>query len=383
MNNYKRCTRCILDTTVPGISFDENGVCNYCHLHDRFEEKYPLNEKGKKKLEELINEIKISRKGNKYDCIVGLSGGRDSSFLVTWAVNSSLKPLAVFYDSGWYSSQSKENMKRVAIKLNIDLVTICCNIEEYRDIQKSFLKASTNDIDAPDDLAIITVLYRAAANYGIKYILSGHSFRTEGNTPISWSYMDGRYVRDIHKKFGKVKLKTYPIVGFFELVKFIFFNRIKYVYPLELVEYDRDKVTKYLKSEFGWVYAGGHHFDCQYIHLITKILREKFNIDKRKVEYSAMIRSGQLSREEALKTISKNLEPEDSKLVEYSLKRLGISQEKFEKIMKLPPKTFLDYKTYFGLISKFGLFIKILCKFRFMPMSFYEKYVKLAKSIKK
>ena len=372
-----------MDTTVPGIIFDENGECSYCKLHDRFEDRYPLNKVGKKKLNNLIEEIQKNGRNKKYNCIVGLSGGRDSSYLIYWASKVGLKPLAVFYDSGWYSEQSKKNMQNVVAKLNVDLITIDCNLNEYSDLQKSFLKASTSDIDAPDDLAIITILYRTAAKYGIKYILSGHSFRTEGNTPISWSYMDGRYVKNVHKKFGKVKLKTYPVIGFFELVKFIFFNRIKYVYPLEFVEYNRDKVSGFLCEEFGWIYAGGHHFDCQYIHLITKTLREKFNIDKRKVEYSAMIRSNQMTRDKALELIKQNPIPESEKLVTYSMKRIGISKEDYEQILKEKPKTFLDYKTYFNIICLFKFPIKMACKLGVLPMSLYEKYIKIGDDLLK
>lgn len=382
MQKYIICSRCILDTTVPGIAFDNRGVCNYCKLHDRFEERYPLNDEGKRKLNQLIEEIKKSGKKKKYDCLVGLSGGRDSSYLIYWAIKSGLKPLAVFYDSGWYSNQSKENMQRIVSKLDVDLITIDCALNEYSDLQRSFLKASTNDIDAPDDQAIITVLYRSAAKYGIRHILSGHSFRTEGNTPIGWSYMDGKYVRDVHKKFGKVKLRIYPTIGFFELLKLVLFNRIKFVYPLEFVEYDRDKVSELLAKEFGWVYAGGHHFDCQYIHLITRVLREKFNIDKRKVEYSALIRSGQILREKSLELIKNDPAPESDELVKYSLKRIGVTEEEYKQIMDDEPKSFLDYKTYFDMIRIFRFPIQIACKMGILPMSLYEKYIKLAKDLK-
>lgn len=383
MNSTQICSRCILDTTVPGINFDENGVCNYCKLHDKFEQLYPLDEKGQLILNEKIARIKKKGKGKKYDCIVGLSGGRDSCYMIDWAVKSGLKPLAVFYDSGWYSDQSKENITKVAGKLGVDVETVTCDMEEYHDIQRSFLLGSTNDIDAPDDQAIIAVLIRAAVKHNIHYILSGHSFRTEGNTPIGWSYMDGRYVKDVHKKFGKIKLKTYPILSMLELINAVVFHRIKYIYPLEYVVYKKDDVTKYLEDKFEWVYAGGHHYDCQYIHLIGRVLRKKFNIDKRKVEFSALIRDKQLTRINALNLINNNKNPESDELVNYSMKRLGITGEEFKAIMKEKPKSFFDYKTYFAEIRLFRFPIRIACKMGILPMTLYEKYVKLGDDLKK
>ncbi|MCF8222811.1 MAG: N-acetyl sugar amidotransferase [Bacteroidales bacterium] len=371
-----------MDTSVPGIEFDIRGECNYCKLHDRFEERYPLTAEGQKELNQIIRKIKKNGRSRKYDCILGLSGGRDSCYMLSWAVKKGLRPLAVFYDSGWYSNQSKGNIRKITKKLSVDVEIVTCDPEEYKDIQIAFLKGSTNDIDAPDDQAIIAVLLRAAANYNIKYILSGHSFRTEGNTPVTWSYMDGRYVKDVHRRFGRKEMKTYPLLTFRELVYNIVFRRIKYVYPLEYVYYDKLEVSEFLKKEFDWIYSGGHHFDCQYIHLITKILREKFNIDKRKVEYSALIRSGQMNREDAISVIESYPVPESTDEVNYSIERLNISKNELDKIMNLPPKTFLNYRTYFRLINRLGFFIGIACKLRFLPMSFYEKYVKMAKALK-
>lgn len=381
MKTFQSCNRCILDTTVPGIKFDDQGICSYCKLHDKLEAKYPLTQEGQEDLYKLIETIKKSGLKNKYDCIVGLSGGRDSSYLVYWAKSVGLKPLAVFYDSGWYSEQSKHNIRKVVEKLNIDLITVACDQNEYRDIQISFLKASTNDIDAPDDQAIITVLYRVAAKHNVKYILSGHVFRTEGNTPIGWSYMDGRYVRDVHNKYGTIKIKSYPIMHMHELVNYVFIKRIKYIYPLEYIDYKRDLISELLRKEFDWIYSGGHHFDCQYIHLITRILREKFMIDKRKVEYSAMIRTNQITRNEGLSKIENNPSPEDNNLVKYSLDRLGLNHKDYLAIFNNPPKTFMQYKTYFDFIRIFRFPIKIACKLNILPMTLYEKYVVLSKDL--
>lgn len=381
MEKFKRCTRCIMDTTVPGITFDENGECSYCKLHDRFEERYPLNLEGKRKRNQLIDEIKKSGKNKKYDCVVGFSGGRDSSYCLYMTKKLGLKPLAVHFDSGWNTDIALNNIKRIVNQFDVELKTITCDRDELKDLQIAFLKASVPDIEAPIDMAIITALYRVAAEEGIHYIINGHSFRTEGNTPIGWSYMDGRYIRSVHKEFGKMKLKNFKFLNIIDLLYCIFIRKIKVVYFPEYFEYNRDNVSKMLKKELNWEYAGGHHFENKYMHFVTYFLREKFGIDKRKVEYSALVRSGQMPRKKALERINDNPAPESEELAKYSMKRIGVSNEEYQQIMKDEPKLFLDYKTYFDIINIFRFPIQISCKMGILPMSLYEKYIKLAKDL--
>jgi len=203
LNNHRICSRCILGTTVPDIRFDEKGVCNYCKIHDKFEEKYPLNENGKEKLRELINKIKLKGKNKKYDCVVGISGGTDSTYCLYLIKKMGLRPLAVHLDNGWDSQIAVDNMKKAVEKLGVDLKTIKVDWEEFRDLQISFLKASVPDAEIPTDIAIYSILYRVAAELGVHFVLNGHSFRTEGTAPISWTYMDGKYLESVHKRFGR------------------------------------------------------------------------------------------------------------------------------------------------------------------------------------
>jgi N-acetyl sugar amidotransferase len=383
MGENRICTRCIMDTTVPGIAFDKNGECDYCKLHDRFEKKYPLNLEGRKKRDQIINEIKKSGRKKKYDCIVGFSGGRDSSYCLLMAKKLGLRPLAVHFNSGWNTDIAINNMKRIVKQLDVELRIIPCDNDELKELQIAFLKASVPDIDAPIDLAIITTLYRVAAEEDIHYIINGHSFRTEGNTPVGWSYMDGRYIKSVHKKFGGMKLKNFKVLNIIDLLYYIFIKKVKVVYFPEYFEYDRDDVSKMLKNELNWEYAGGHHFENKYMHFVTYFLREKFGIDKRKVEYSAMIRSGQMSREKALERIKENTSPESDEFTKYCITRLGISDEEFKQIMKDKPNSFLDYKTYFDILQIFRFPVQIACKMGILPMSLYEKYIKLAKTLRK
>lgn len=225
----KICSRCILDTTVPEIKFDENGVCNYCKLHDRLEEKYTLNEEGQRKLNGLVEEIKSDGKGKKYDCIVGVSGGTDSTYTLYVVKKMVLRPLAVHLDNGWNSEIAVRNIKNAVAKLGVDLHTIVLDWEEFKDIQLSFLKASVPDAEIPTDIAILGALFKAAADEKIRYVINGHSFRTEGNSPIGWSYMDGRYVKSVQKIFGSKKLKTFTNVTIFDLLYYLILKRVRFV----------------------------------------------------------------------------------------------------------------------------------------------------------
>jgi hypothetical protein len=201
----KICNRCILDETVKDIWFDEKGICKYCHISDELEKMHPLGEDGERRLSEIITKIKEKGKNKKYDCIAGVSGGRDSTYTLYKAVQFGLRPLAVHFDNGWNSDISVSNIKNACDKLNVDLHTVVVDWEEFKDLQIAFLKSGTPDADIPTDYAIYSVLYDEAKKEGVKYILNGHSFRTEGTSPISWTYMDGRYLKSVYKQFGKLK----------------------------------------------------------------------------------------------------------------------------------------------------------------------------------
>ncbi len=365
-----------MDTTIPNIQFNEHGVCQYCKIHDELEKEYPLDETGWQKLLRLVEKIKKDGRGKSSDIIVGVSGGRDSTFALYTAVKLGLRPLAVHFDNGWDSEIAVTNIKRATEKLNVDLHTFVIEWDEFKDLQISFLKASVPDAEIPTDVAIHGVLLRVAAQEGIKYVVFAHSFRTEGFSPIGWTYMDGRYIEQVQKEFGKKPLKTFPNVTLKDLLYYRLVKRIQVIPLLAYVRYHQKEVEELLARELGWAYYGGHHHESYYTHFFQSFyLPQKFNIDKRKLEYSALIRSGQMIREEALKEITEQVYPYDEDLVSYTIHKLGITKEEFEQIMTAPPKTFRDYSTYYPLIKAFKIPIRLATQFNLFPKHLYSKYL--------
>ena len=369
------CTRCVMDDTVPGIKFDENGVCTFCKIHDELEKKYPLNEETPKKLKQLVDKIKAEGKGKKYDCIVGVSGGRDSTYTLYNAVKLGLRPLAVHFDNGWNSEIAVQNIKNACEKLNVDLHTHVADWEEFKDLQRAFLFASVPDAEVPTDWIIFSVLYKEAVSNNVKYIVHGHSFRTEGTTPITWTYMDGRYVKDIHKRFGNHEPKSFPNMGFFKYIYYSLIKSIKQIRILYYIPYNEKEVFRILENELGWKNYGDKHHESKYTAFFQSyILTRKFNIDKRKLHYSAKVRNGQLTREEALKVIENDPFVGGEELLQYCIKKLDLSFEDFEEIMKTPPKLFIDYKSYYSLVLLLRSPIKIGNKVGIIPDTVYKKY---------
>jgi N-acetyl sugar amidotransferase len=370
------CSRCVLDSTVHDIWFDEKGVCKYCHIHNEMENSHPLDISLEKDFEKIIEQIKNSGKNRKYDCIAGVSGGRDSSYTLLTAVKFGLRPLAVHFDNGWNSEISVQNIKKSCEILNVDLFTVVADWEEFKDLQLSFLKASTPDADVPTDYAIYSVLYHIANKEGIRYILNGHSFRTEGTSPISWTYMDPLYVRSVHKRFGKIrKFRSFPHMTFAKLQYYIWVKRIREIRLMEFIDYRKNEVDAILTKELGWQYYGGHHHENLYTRFFQSYyLPKKFNIDKRKTELSALIRSGQISREAALNEISQSDYEHDLKTVAYAIHKLGLSQSEFDEIMNLPVKSHDDYPTYLPLIRLLRYPIRIAAKLKLVPQILYLKY---------
>lgn len=376
MSVEKSCSRCILDDTVSDIWYDTNGECKYCKIHDYMEQRHPLNPSSRKELNRIINKIKKKGKGRPYDCIVGVSGGRDSTYTLFKAVEFGLRPLAVHFDNGWNTEISVSNIKKACEKLKVDLYTVVADWEEFKDLQISFLKASVPDADIPSDYAIYSVLYHVADREGIKYILNGHSFRTEGTSPISWTYMDGRYINSVHKEFGTIKkIRSFPIMNLFQLLFYVFLKRIKEIRLMEYIDYKKDNVDEELKRELNWQYYGGHHHENSYTEFFQSyFLPQKFNIDKRKTELSALVRTGQISRNDALAIINKNPYEYKKEVVDYALSKLGISNTEFEEILKTPVKTHDDYPTYLPVIRLLRIPINIAAKLKMVPHILYLKY---------
>ena len=242
----------------------------------------------------------------------------------------------------------------------------------------SFLRASVSDGEVPTDWVIFSVLFKIAKKEKIKYIIQGHSFRTEGSTPLSWTYMDGKYVKSVHKKFGSKKIKSFPIMSMFDYFKYSFINQLKQIRILYYVEYDEKKVLELLKNKLGWKEYGGKHFESSYTSIFQSyILMKKFKIDKRKLHLSALIRSNQISKENAQKILIMDPYKGGEEQLKYTIKKIGISMKEFDDIMSDEVKSFHDYSTYYSLIKRFEYLFKFFNKVNILPDSFINKYYNL------
>ncbi len=375
------CTKCIIDSTVAGARFDKNGVCNYCYLQDKLSEQFPNGQEGKEKIDRFLKIIKKKGIKKKYDCIIGVSGGRDSTYTLWLAVKKwGLRPLAVHFNDGFGNPVAGENMLKTCKKLGVELRTITSDWKESKDIRIAHLYASTPDFGNSTDVGIATALYGVAATENIKYIIIGQSFRTEGISPLEWNYMDGKYLRAYHKQFGKQKLRPWRPTdpGFNLSLKEIFYytvlKRIKTIPLLYYYDYIRSDADMILKEELDWTYPGAHYYDDLLQSLMFYLQRVKFKFDRRKFNYSALIRSGQMTRDEALEKIKTIYVIEDPKVVDLCIKRLGISEEEFQKILNLPVKSFRDYPNNYRIIKLFKIPIYILSKLNILPGTAYDKY---------
>lgn len=358
MNSYRICTRCIMDTTDPDIEFDKDGVCNHCKRAEKLIVENSIVDKVKmnEKLKELISNIKEAGKGKKYDCIIGVSGGVDSTYVAYLVKELGLNPLAVHLDNGWNSELAVSNIEKTLKTLNIDLYTYVIDWYEFKDIQMSFLKASTPDGEVPTDHAIISILYKLANRYNIKYILNGVNYATESIIPKKWGYgyFDFKYISSIHRKFGKVRLKSYPHMNLFKMFYYMFIKKIKFVPFLNYVEYNKGDAMSLIEKKLGWVYYGGKHYESIYTRFFQSyILPIKFNIDKRKGHLSSLIVSNQITRDKALEELKKEICPENllKEDLEYTIKKFEISSTDFNQIMQTEPKNFQSYPNYDSLFQ--------------------------------
>ena len=370
----KTCKNCIYDETIPHIEFNDGGVCNYCERDVELNKEYPAGEKGGKILNDFIDQIKKDGKRKKYDVVVGVSGGCDSSFLLHLAVKVGLRPLAVHFDNTWNSKIAVENIERMISALDVDLYTHVVDNKEYNDLVRSFFLASVPDLDSGTDLGIGATLYKAAEKYGIKWIWNGHSFRTEGISPQGWFYQDAKYVRSIHKLFGQGKLTSLPLMDFWPWMRQLLIKRIKRIRPLYYMDYDKEDTKDFLHKEYGWEWYGGHHMENRSAYFVNNFyLPNKFGIDLRKCEYSALIRSGQMSRKMAMIEMSKEKEMDNSLITEMK-KRLDLTDSQFEELMNGEKRDYTHYPTYKRLFEKLRPFFYVLYKLNLVPKSFYLKY---------
>lgn len=369
------CTRCIYDSDVPNIHFDDAGVCNYCHQVDALKLQYATGKpEGEAALAKIVEEIKQAGKGKKYDCVVGVSGGTDSSFLLLKCMDWGLRPLAVHYDNTWNSAIATENIRKVTSKLKIDLKTFVIDNKESDDIFRSFFLAGVPEFDASTDIAFVQTIRKVAAQYGIKHILEGHSFIAEGVSPQGKNYFDGKYIADIHKKYGRIRMKTFPNMTFFQFLKWAVFYRQKFIRPLWYIDYSKPDARKVLQETTGWTYYGGHHLENRATSFAHTVYHpQKFKIDNRNWSLAAEVRAGILSHEEALKTYHTPIEV-DPDLIPYVKKRMGLSDEEYNEVMTGPNRSFRDFKTYKKRFERLRPLFKILADKNLVPRSFYIKY---------
>lgn len=366
-DQYQQCVKCIMDTTDPLISFDDKGICNHCKAYEYYEQHHLLKGKAADVFtEKMVAQIKASGVGKDYDCIMGISGGVDSSYLAYYATKVlGLRLLLVHVDTGWNSELAVKNIENVVKRLHLDLHTLVVDWEEIRDLQRAFFKSSVPNCDIPQDHAFIAALYSEAKKYGLKHILNGGNMSTESILPASWGYdaSDWLHIQDIHRQFGEVKLKQYPHIGFFKLrILYPYFYRMKVHRPLEYISYNKATVKEFLKQELGWKDYGGKHFESKFTQFFqAHYLPVKYGFDKRLAHLSSLIVSGQMTREEALQQMQAPLY-DPIQLQEdrtYFIKKLGFSEEEWEQIMQMPPKTEHDYANQLKRMELFHRFIQL------------------------
>jgi len=366
-SEYTICTRCVMDTSDPWISFDEHGVCNHCrNFEQNIKPNWFPNDQGQQKLIRIANEIKSHSCGKEYDCIIGVSGGVDSSYLLYVAKELlGLRPLAVHIDAGWNSELAVRNIESLTKGLNVDLFTYVVNWDEIRDMQLAYLQSSLANQDVPQDHAFFAKLYEFAVNNRIKYVLTGSNFATESILPKAWGYnpMDARQMLAIHRKFGKEKLNDFPVSGLFRTyVYYPYIRQMKVVKPLNLMHYNVDEAIQFLSERFGWVYYGGKHFESRWTRFFQSYyLPVKFGFDKRRPHLSSLIVSGQRERTYAMAELQKPAFDQDTLRddLNYIAKKLRITPDEFRSLIELPNKNFSDYENNFAFEQalRFGLLI--------------------------
>jgi N-acetyl sugar amidotransferase len=355
-----------MDTATTEITFDDKGVCNFCHQYDNVTTKDLYVDKGgEERLNNLIAKIKKDGKNRQYDCLIGISGGVDSSY-VAYLVKKvyGLRALAIHLDNGWNSELAVANVEHIVKKLDIDLSTYVLDWKEFKDIQTSFLKASVSNVEIPTDHAIWALLIKTAAKHKIPYIIAGNNVVTESIMPESWLYgsKDSKFIKSIHKQFGKVKLKTYPSLSTLDYIDYLLIRGIRWVPILNYINFVKSDAKQLLIEELGWRDYGGKHYESIFTRFFHSFyLPVKFGYDLRKSYLSALVCSGQMSRTDALEELKQA--PIDSELLkqdrDYVVKKLGLSEEEFEQILNNTNKNFNDYPNNDSLWRNFSWLIKI------------------------
>ncbi|MCG6533286.1 MAG: N-acetyl sugar amidotransferase [Syntrophales bacterium LBB04] len=339
-----------MDTTDPNITFDANGECCYCKIYDqRVKNEVFRGSEGAMRLAQIVEIIKKGGEGKTYDCLIGVSGGVDSTTVVLQLKKLGLRPLALHLDNGWDSELAVDNIKNTLAKLDIDLYTYVLDWDEFRDLQLAFLKASVPNAEIPTDHAIVAINFQMAMKHRIKYIVNGGNVSTESFVPVAWAYdaRDQRHLKAIHKQFGTVPLRTFPTMGIPGYLYAVLIKGIRWFTLLNYIYYQKTDALKVLQEELGWRPYGGKHYESVYTRFYQGyILKQKFGFDKKRAHLANLVLSGDISRKKALAEVQEedyigtDIYFEDR---EFTVKKFGLSEAQFEEIMSLPVKTHYDY----------------------------------------
>lgn len=350
--SYRMCTTCVMDTTDPEITFDEEGRCSYC---TGFDEKirpfWKPTPEGRQELETILANIREYGRGKPYDCIIGLSGGVDSSYVAVKVVEWGLRPLVVHVDAGWNSELAVRNIEQIVTRLGLDLITHVVDWEDMKELQLAFLRSNLANQDIPQDHAFFAALYSYAVKSNIRYVISGTNLATESILPQAWGYdaMDARHLKAVHRRFGTKPLKKFPIISFFQY--YFYFPRIRQmrvVAPLDYIPYNKEEAIDFLERNFGWRYYGGKHYESRWTRFYqAHYLPAKFGYDKRKAHLSSLVVAGQMTREVALRELENPLY-RDNELAEdtaFVAKKLGLSVDELEDFIRQPPRYYDEFPT--------------------------------------
>lgn len=353
--NYQCCSRCVMDTTDPEIIFDEQGICNHCHQFDqRAGDEWFPNAEGRNRWAALVEQIKASGKGQEYDCILGLSGGVDSSYLAIKVHEWGLRPLVMHVDAGWNSELAVANIEAIVKHCGYDLHTHVVDWEDMRDLHLAYLRAAVANQDVPQDHIFFSSLYHFATSNGVRYILSGGNLATEGIFPSSWhgSAMDAINLRAIHKQYGERQLRSYKTISFFDCyIRYPFFKRMRTLRPLNYMSYDKASALKELEQTVGYKPYPRKHGESLFTKLFQNYyLPEKFGMDKRRPHLSSLVVSRQMSREQALAKLEEPLYDAAELEIDiaYFCKKLRITRQAFDELIKAPVHQYSDFPNWDG-----------------------------------
>lgn len=370
---YQICSRCVMDTSAKEIAFDDQGVCNFCtdFLNRSGQVIHLSTDLKNQKLDAFIEKIKSAGRGKRYDCIIGVSGGVDSSWVLVQAVKHGLRPLAVHMDNGWNSELAQNNIANLVKGLGVDLYTHVIDWHEYKALMQAFFDADVIDVELLYDNAMLAVNYEMAAKHNVRYILSGSNQATEGmRIPKEWNWFkyDKKNIKAIGKLFGGVKIKTFPSIGTFGFIYSTFVRRIEWTSILDLMDYNKFEAMEHLKKSYGYKPYPYKHYESIFTRFYQGyILPEKFSVDKRRLHLGTLVVSGQLSREKALDGIKGIAYSSEQELLDdrqYFIKKMGWTESQLVSYLERPEKSHERYGSEISLWRNFVKLYSLMKRFK-------------------